>query len=38
MADAKSQEFFPFFPPLAFVLFLVLILIFWGLGDGGGWW
>ncbi len=27
-----------FYPPLAFILFLVLILIFWGLGDGAGWW
>ncbi len=37
MADVKSQEF-GFFPPIAFILFLILILIFWGLGDGGGWW
>ncbi len=27
-----------FYPPLAFILFLVLILLFWGLGDGAGWW
>ncbi len=38
MADVRPQAdgFFGFFPTMAFVLFLVLILLFWGLGDGAG--
>ncbi len=34
MAEIRPQvDGFAFFPPMAFILFLVLILLFWGLGN-----